>query len=269
MAGIEKGQKTGREKGLGRQGGESGVGGNRKAEELGSGDRGRGRQKDRGSQGGWGGQHEKESWQGREAGRGGTRVGRHKVRKGGSREAGFSSPAPGKRRASERRRRKDSAPRLPDVPRARRAPGGAQEPPRGREGPGVGATPPPAAALHLPGLGRRGRAVAAPAAATEGDAARTLGPRPALELRARAAHWLPHHGTASASANQRRAAPFGNFFPRAWARRGHAAALELVGAGEILGAGGDLKDAGCSPHTRGTGLELRANALQVNMLPSP
>lgn len=75
-------------------------------------------------------------------------------------------------------------------------------------------------------------------------------PRPALELRARAAHWLPHHGTASASANQRRAAPFGNFFPRTRARRGHAAALGLAIAGKVLAADGDLEDAGCSPHTR-------------------
>lgn len=178
VAGIEKGQKTGREKRLGRQGGESGVGGNRKAVELGCGDRGRGGQKDRGSQGGWGGQQEKESWQGRGAGRGGTRVGRHKVGKGGCREAGVSSPAAGKRRASERRRRRDPAPRRPGGPRARRAPGGAQKFPRGRDGPGVGASPPAAAARHLPRLWRRGRAVAAPAAATEGAAARTSAPPP-------------------------------------------------------------------------------------------
>lgn len=53
------------------------------------------------------------------------------------------------------------------------------------------------------------------------------GPRaraPSLALAARVIHWPLRHGTASASANQRRAAAFGNFFPRVRARRGHAAA---------------------------------------------
>lgn len=105
----------------------------------------------------------------------GTKLGREAAEK---REFRAQRPAAGKRRASERRRRRDPAPRRPGGPRARRAPGGAQKFPRGRDGPGVGASPPAAAARHLPRLWRRGRAVAAPAAATEGAAARTSAPPP-------------------------------------------------------------------------------------------
>lgn len=89
------------------------------------------------------------------------------------------------------------------------------------------------------------------------------GPRaraPALALAVRVIHWLLRHGTASASANQRRAAAFGNFFPRVRARRGHAAAaLRREGAGEAPADGrgpGPLWRVLAAPPTPRNGLRL-------------
>lgn len=193
-------------------------------------------------------------------------------KKAGSREAQFSSPAPGKRRASEGRARAPAR-RRPGVPRAWRAPGRAEEFPGGRGGGGGAGSPqevptPEAAAPHLPGSGceepRQRRLRQRLGAVRPGPPAPALAPAPAPAPAAGAAHWLPRYGTASASANQRRAAPFGNFFPRARARRGHAAALGGLAGGAL---GGSRCWAGfwpaleakvCSLDTGGTGWDLRA-----------
>lgn len=253
MAGIEEGQKTEREERLGES--RRGVWG--------------GRAEDRGSQAGRGGQQvgersarkEKQSWQGRAAGREDTRLGRHKVRKGRSRAARFSSPAPGTGGVGAAGERCAARGALG-------SPQGGGRGSRERGGRRGGTGESPRRRWRTPGSShphrvqpRTYRARAPRTGGGGGGGERPGPPDPAPAPAPGTAHWLPRHGTASASANQRRAARFGNFFPRARARRGHAAVLGGRGPPEAL-AGRLL------PGHSGTGLGLWATHFKkIRLLP--
>lgn len=91
----------------------------------------------------------------------------------------------------------------------------------------------------------------------------TTAPTPAPA--AGADYWLRRHGTASAWANQRLAAPFGNFFPRARAPRGHAAALGRPRPGRLPRLGRDLDRLRVCRRFSGrpgTGLDARATLVK-------
>lgn len=165
-------------------------------------------------------QKEKESWRkgedpgAQDTGWEGTKLGREAPEKGD-----FSSPAPGKRRPSEGRA-KFPAPRRPVVPRARRAPGGQKSFPAAvamMRTAAMAASEQPLPRgpqlrtyrLRLCGPAAAEAAAAAGGRCSPGPPATAPAPAPAAGV----VHWLPRPGTASPAANQRRAAPFGNFFP--------------------------------------------------------
>lgn len=183
----------------------------------------------------------RESWPGRGAARQSTRVGKHPGRKGRAREAGFLSPAPGRGGAPAvgRRRASEGVPvpaqRRPGVPRARR--GAAGEFPGGAVAvPGLPPPPAAAAAPHLPRLGRPGRAAAAAGAAAGSGPPAPPPPyssQPATLIGCRATGPRPPRPI---SAEQRLL----ETFSRARARRGHAAALRLMGSWEAVAAGWGL-----------------------------
>lgn len=146
VVGTEEGQNSRRERRLGSPGGGFGVGGTRRAEEQSCEGWGRGRTKE--VKRGESRAARKRKLAKARSRREDPRVGRHKVSKGGSREAGIPSPVPGTARVRAARKRRASegspgvpAPRRPGVPERTWRRGGAEEFPSGGGGPQAALSP--------------------------------------------------------------------------------------------------------------------------------